>query len=72
MNQKTSQYLIPAVAQLPGLIHFYAGVHRKARRYMSASGIPKSMQYGPRRGCGRVSVNPNAIVDDPYPSSHLS
>jgi len=26
MNTKTSKYLIPAVKQLPGLIHFYAGV----------------------------------------------
>jgi hypothetical protein len=26
MNTKTSKYLIPAVTQLPGLIHFYAGV----------------------------------------------
>jgi hypothetical protein len=26
MNTKTSEYLIPAVKQLPGLIHFYAGV----------------------------------------------
>jgi hypothetical protein len=26
MNTKTSRYLIPAVNQLPGLIHFYAGV----------------------------------------------
>jgi hypothetical protein len=25
-NTKTSGYLIPAVEQLPGLIHFYAGV----------------------------------------------
>ena len=25
-NTKTSEYLIPAVKQLPGLIHFYAGV----------------------------------------------
>jgi hypothetical protein len=28
MNTKTSAYLIPAVKQLPGLIHFYAGVSR--------------------------------------------
>ena len=26
MNTKTSEYLIPAVKQLPGLIHFYACV----------------------------------------------
>ena len=26
MNTKTSEYLIPAVRQLPGLLHFYAGV----------------------------------------------
>ncbi len=26
MNKKTSQYLIPAIERLPGLIHFYAGV----------------------------------------------
>jgi gamma-glutamylcyclotransferase (GGCT)/AIG2-like uncharacterized protein YtfP len=26
MNTKTSDYLIPAIKQLPGLIHFYAGV----------------------------------------------
>jgi hypothetical protein len=26
MNTKTSEYLIPAVTRLPGLIHFYAGV----------------------------------------------
>jgi hypothetical protein len=26
MNTKTSEYLIPAIKQLPGLIHFYAGV----------------------------------------------
>lgn len=26
MNTKTSEYLIPAVDRLPGLIHFYAGV----------------------------------------------
>ncbi|MGW2256115.1 hypothetical protein ACWCXH_39160 [Kitasatospora sp. NPDC001660] len=26
MNTKTSEYLIPAVKRLPGLIHFYAGV----------------------------------------------
>jgi hypothetical protein len=25
-NKKTSEYLIPAIKQLPGLIHFYAGV----------------------------------------------
>ena len=25
-NTKTSEYLIPAVKRLPGLIHFYAGV----------------------------------------------
>ena len=29
MNTKTSEYLIPAVEQLPGLIHFYAGVSRE-------------------------------------------
>ncbi len=28
MNTKTSEYLIPAVKQLPGLIHSYAGVSR--------------------------------------------
>ncbi len=26
MNMKTSEYLIPAIRRLPGLIHFYAGV----------------------------------------------
>ena len=26
MNTKTSEYLIPAVGRLPGLLHFYAGV----------------------------------------------
>jgi hypothetical protein len=26
VNTKTSEYLIPAVKQLPGLIHFYAGI----------------------------------------------
>jgi hypothetical protein len=26
MNKRTSEYLIPAIKQLPGLIHFYAGV----------------------------------------------
>jgi len=26
MNTKTSKYLIPAVQQLPGLLHFFAGV----------------------------------------------
>jgi hypothetical protein len=26
MNKKTSEYLIPAIGRLPGLIHFYAGV----------------------------------------------
>jgi hypothetical protein len=26
MNTKTSEYLIPAIKRLPGLIHFYAGV----------------------------------------------
>ena len=26
MNRKTSEYLIPAITRLPGLIHFYAGV----------------------------------------------
>ena len=26
MNKKTSEYLIPAIERLPGLIHFYAGV----------------------------------------------
>jgi hypothetical protein len=26
MNKKTSEYLIPAIMRLPGLIHFYAGV----------------------------------------------
>lgn len=26
MNRKTSEYLIPAINRLPGLIHFYAGV----------------------------------------------
>jgi len=26
MNMRTSEYLIPAIKQLPGLIHFYAGV----------------------------------------------
>lgn len=26
MNTNTSTYLIPAIKQLPGLIHFYAGV----------------------------------------------
>ena len=26
MNTKTSEYLIPAIRRLPGLIHFYAGV----------------------------------------------
>jgi hypothetical protein len=26
MNTKTAEYLAPAVGQLPGLIHFYAGV----------------------------------------------
>jgi hypothetical protein len=29
MNKKTSEYLIPAVKQLPGLIHFYASVSPK-------------------------------------------
>jgi hypothetical protein len=27
-NTKTSAYLVPAVKQLPGLIHFYAGISR--------------------------------------------
>jgi hypothetical protein len=26
MNKKTSEYLIPAIKRLPGLIHFFAGV----------------------------------------------
>jgi hypothetical protein len=26
MNKQTSEYLIPAIKRLPGLIHFYAGV----------------------------------------------
>lgn len=26
MNKKTSEYLIPAIKELPGLIHFYAGM----------------------------------------------
>jgi hypothetical protein len=26
MNEKTSEYLIPAIKRLPGLIHFFAGV----------------------------------------------
>jgi hypothetical protein len=26
VNQKVSEYLIPAIKQLPGLIHWYAGV----------------------------------------------
>ena len=26
MHTKTAEYLVPAVKQLPGLIHFYAGV----------------------------------------------
>ena len=26
MNKKTSEYLIPAIKRLPGLIHFYSGV----------------------------------------------
>ncbi|MFL5831427.1 MAG: hypothetical protein ACJ76X_16040 [Solirubrobacteraceae bacterium] len=26
MNKKISEYLIPAIKRLPGLIHFYAGV----------------------------------------------
>ena len=26
MNAKTSEYLVPAIKQLPGLLHFYAGV----------------------------------------------
>jgi hypothetical protein len=26
MNRKTSEYLIPAIKPLPGLLHFYAGV----------------------------------------------
>ena len=26
MNKRTSEYLIPAIKRLPGLIHFYAGV----------------------------------------------
>src|SRR5690348_6189944 len=26
MNKKTSEYLVPAIERLPGLIHFYAGV----------------------------------------------
>jgi len=29
MNTKTSEYLIPAIRRLPGLIHFYAGVSPK-------------------------------------------
>ena len=29
MNKKTSEYLIPAIERLPGLIHFYAGVSPK-------------------------------------------
>lgn len=29
MNRKTSEYLIPAIRRLPGLIHFYAGVSPK-------------------------------------------
>lgn len=28
MNTRTSTYLIPAVQQLPGLLHFFAGVSR--------------------------------------------
>jgi len=26
MNKKTSEYILPALRRLPGLIHFYAGV----------------------------------------------
>jgi hypothetical protein len=29
MNKRTSEYLIPAIKRLPGLIHFYAGVSPK-------------------------------------------
>ena len=44
MNMKTSKYLIPAVNQLPGLIHFYAGVSPDARCSRSASGTPRSIR----------------------------
>jgi hypothetical protein len=30
-NTKVSQYLIPAIKQLPGLIHWYAGSRLRAR-----------------------------------------
>jgi hypothetical protein len=26
VNQKTSEYLVPAIKRLPGLVHYYAGV----------------------------------------------
>jgi hypothetical protein len=29
MSKKTSEYIIPAIRRLPGLIHFYAGVSPK-------------------------------------------
>jgi hypothetical protein len=29
MNKKTSEYLVPAIKRLPGLIYFYAGVSRE-------------------------------------------
>lgn len=29
MSKKTSEYIIPALRQLPGLLHFYSGVSPK-------------------------------------------
>lgn len=31
MSKKTSEYIIPALRRLPGLIHFYSGVSPKAQ-----------------------------------------
>jgi len=44
MNTKVSEYLIPAIGRLPGLIHYYVGVSRRARSCTSASGTPMSMR----------------------------
>jgi hypothetical protein len=47
-NKKVSEYLIPAIQRLPGLIHFYAGVSPEGS-YVNAS-IWDSDEHAARMG----------------------
>jgi len=45
VNKKTSEYLVPAIRQLPGLIHCYAGVSPEASAFARDRGVEREIAH---------------------------